>query len=442
MKTDIHQKLIQTLDDLIQPFSENDEKYSSILDKIGNSRFVLIGEASHGTKEFYQTRAEITQQLILKKGFMAVAIEGDWPDAYRIHRFLQGKGNRQDWKNAFADFKRFPIWMWRNETIAAFVRWLRAYNDNLSSPAKIGFYGLDLYSMYTSMQAVIDYLSKVDPEAASRARARYACFDHSNCDPQIYGYLTNEGLKKSCMKEVIEQLMELQHHAFEYIHKDGLAEEDEYFYATQNARLVKDAETYYRSMFEGRVSSWNIRDTHMLETLNVLADHLETRFDKPAKIIVWAHNSHVGDARATEMGEKGEVNIGQLVREHHGEEDSYIIGFSTYQGFVTAAYEWDAPAEHKIVNPGFPGSYEELLHHLKYPNFLLDLNGNKQLEHYLSIPRLQRAIGVIYRPETERLSHYFFTRLPYQFDSIIHIDQTNAVQPFDISVEWKLENPT
>lgn len=440
MTLNINQKLIDILNDDIEPLSEKEDKYSSLLEKIGNARFVLIGEATHGTHEFYQARAEISQQLITKKGFMAIAIEGDWPDAYRIHRYLQGIGHKKDWEQALDEFKRFPTWMWRNTTLAPFLRWLRAHNDDLTSPAtKVGFYGLDLYSLNSSMQAVINFLSKVDPEAAERARTRYACFDHLGCDPQTYGYLTSEGLKKSCMKEAIEQILELQHHAFEYVRKDNIAQED-YFFASQNARVVKDAESYYRSMFEGGVSSWNVRDTHMLETLNSIADHLETRFEKPAKIIVWAHNSHVGDARATEMGEKGEVNIGQLAREHHGADDTYLIGFSTFQGSVTAAYEWDAPAEHKRVNPGMPGSYEELFHHLKYKNFLLDLNNNKQIEHYFHPPRLQRAIGVIYRPETERYSHYFFTHLPYQFDCVIHFDETTAVQPLDMNPEWQLES--
>lgn len=440
MTGQIHQKLIDTLTETVQPLSEQADKYSSLLDKIGDSRFVLIGEATHGTHEFYQARIEITQQLIEKKNFMAVAIEGDWPDAYRIHRYLQGKGDKRNSEQALDDFKRFPIWMWRNTTLPPFLRWIRTYNDHLSSPAeKIGFYGLDLYSLYSSMQAVIDYLSKVDPEAAERARLRYACFDHIKPDPQTYGYLTSMGVKKSCVKEAVEQLLELQHHAFDYVRQDRITGQDEYFYATQNARLVKDAENYYRSMFEGHVLSWNVRDKHMAETLNILADHLENRFGKPAKIIVWAHNSHVGDARATEMGEQGEVNIGQLVREQH-DVDTYLIGFSTYQGSVTAASEWDAPAECKQVNPSLEGSYEELFHRVHSGNFLLNLRGNEKLEHYLHIPRLQRAIGVIYQPETERESHYFFTRLPYQFDSVIHFDQTTAVQPLDVNHEWRKES--
>jgi erythromycin esterase-like protein len=440
MNEQVLEKLVNVITDAAEPLSEKKEKYAALLDKIGDSRFVLIGEATHGTQEFYQARIEITRELIEKKNFMAVAIEGDWPDAYRIHRYIQGTGSKIDWQEALADFKRFPVWMWRNTTLAPFLRWLRNYNDQLSAPgSKIGFYGLDLYSLHSSMQAVINYLEKVDPEEANRARMRYACFDHIKLDAQNYGYLVSHGIKKPCIREAIEQLIELQHHAFEYVHRDGMTSEDEFFYATQNARLIKNAEKYYRSMFEGHVLSWNVRDQHMAETLNVLADHLENRFSKPAKIIVWAHNSHVGDARVTEMNERGEVNIGQLVREYH-DEDTYLIGFSTYNGTVTAASDWDAPAQCKSVNPGLEGSYEDLFHRIKYDNFLLDLRNNKNLEHYLHIPRLQRAIGVIYRPETERGSHYFFTRLPYQFDSIIHFDHTTAVQPLDINPEWEMHD--
>lgn len=431
MSQEVYQKLLDTITTSAQPISTQDDRYAALLDKIGDARFVLIGEATHGSQEFYQARMDITRQLIEQKGFMAIAIEGDWPDAYQIHRYLHGAGDKSDWKHALADFNRFPTWMWRNTTMPPFLTWLRDYNDHLPSPAaKIGFYGLDLYSMNASMDAVIKYLETVDPEAASRARSRYACFDHLNTDPQTYGYLTTLGVKPDCIKEAVEQLLELQHHAFEYLHHDGIVAEDEYFFATQNARLVKSAEKYYRSMFDGHIQSWNVRDQHMADTLNILADHLENRFGKPAKIVVWAHNSHVGDARATEMGTRGEWNIGQLIREQH-DGDVYAIGFSTNSGTVTAADDWDSPSKTKLINPGIEGSYEELFHQIKYDNFLLDLRGNKELEHYLQLPRLQRAIGVIYRPETERDSHYYFTRLPYQFDCIIHFDHTQALQPLD-----------
>lgn len=421
-----YEEFIIELNKSIEPITEQADKYATLLEKIGEARYVLIGEATHGTHEFYRARIEITQELIKKKGFTAIAIEGDWPDAYQIHRYIQGKGS--DEKEALQGFQRFPTWMWRNATIPPFLKWLRDYNDQLTPQEKIGFYGLDLYSLYSSAQAVIAYLEKVDPDAANRAKLRYGCFDHLTIDPQTYGYLTSMGIKKPCIKEVIEELLDLQHHALEYIHKDGLAAEDEYFYIIQNARVLKDAEKYYRSMFEGHVLSWNVRDTHMAETFNILNDHLENRSGKPAKIVVWAHNSHVGDARATEMGESGEVNIGQLIREQH-DADTYTIGFSTYDGFVTAASKWGGLAERKSINPGLEGSYEHLFHQLKYKNFLLHLTKNKHLEHLLDIYRLQRAIGVVYCPETERMSHYYFTRLPYQFDSIIHFDTTTALKP-------------
>lgn len=432
MTNQAYQKLINIINNDAKELSNQNNDYSILLDKIGDSRFVLLGEATHGTHEFYQARIEITQELINKKNFMAVVIEGDWPDTYGIHRYLQGKSAKNNWQDALMNFKRFPIWMWRNKTLPPFLQWLRNYNDGISLSQKIGFYGMDLYSLNSSMEAVINYLSTVDEEAAKHARLRYACFDHIKTDPQTYGYLTSVGIKKSCIKESVEQFLEIQHHAMDYIQHDG---NDEYFYAAQNARLVKNAEHYYRSMFEGHIPSWNIRDQHMAETINVLADHLENRFNKPAKIIIWAHNSHIGDARATEVSERGEVNIGQLVREQH-DRDTYLIGFSTNHGTVTAASDWDEPAECKNINPGLEGSYEELFHQVSYKNFLLNLRGNKELEHYLHIPRLQRAIGVIYRPETERESHYFFTKLPYQFDAIIHFDKTTAVEPLDVNDGW------
>lgn len=422
--------LVNILNKAVVPFSDDKERlFRELLTKVADARFVLIGEATHGTHEFYALRAEISKRLIIEKDFMAVAIEGDWPDAYYIHRYIQGELGKEQWSQSLCGFSRFPKWMWRNTVIPPFIRWLRDFNDkqkNLKN--KIGFYGLDLYSMQASMQAVVEFLQQVDPVAAQRAQDRYSCFDHFNVDPQNYGYLTSLGQKKSCIKEATSQFIEMQHRAFEYA--QNKSDSNGYFFATQNARLVKNAEIYYRALFEDRVSSWNIRDHHMMETLNTLSDHLENLFNKPAKIIIWAHNSHVGDARATEMGEQGEVNIGQLVREQH-DTDTYLVGFSTYQGVVTAASDWGKPAEFKRITPGLPGSYEALFHDVKYPEFLLNLKADKQLEHFLKISRLQRAIGVVYRPETERLSHYFFTHLPYQFDSMIHLDKTIALQPID-----------
>ncbi len=434
-----YNKLIQVLDEAIEPLTGEKDQYDNLLNRIGDARFVLLGEASHGTHEFYQSRIEISRQLILKKGFMAIAIEGDWPDVYPIHRFIKGTGADKP-EEALEKFKRFPQWMWRNTTIPPFISWLREHNETLSDASqKIGFYGMDLYSLNASIEAVISYLKKVDPDAAEKAKIRYGCFDSLGVDPQTYGYLTKLGIKKNCIKEALDQLLEMQHKSFDYLKENSITDEDAYFYATQNARLVKNAERYYRSMFEGTDPSWNIRDTHMADTINILAEHLEKRFEHPAKIIIWAHNSHLGDARATEMSERGELNLGQLMREQHGRE-VFSIGFSTYEGHMAAASNWDEAVECKAVVPGMEGSYEALFHDLSQNNFILPLRQDETLEHWLQLPRLQRAIGVIYRPESERYSHYFFTRLTYQFDNVIHFDKTNALQPLDVSKNWNVSS--
>ncbi|MDF2529149.1 MAG: hypothetical protein K0Q57_29 [Gammaproteobacteria bacterium] len=431
-----YQKVLELISAKSIPLNRGPDRYKALIDKIGDARFILLGESTHGSHEFYQARAEITEKLITEKGFMAVAIEGDFPDVYRVDRYLQGEGKPTDWNKALSHFKRFPGWMWRNTSMPPFLTWLRQYNDVRAKQAKISMYGLDLYSMQSSARAVIQYLKHRDPEATKRAKERYSCFNHDN-SAQTYGYLVNNGLKKSCFKEVEEQLLELQCHAHLY-NSGTLSSKERYFYAIQNARLIKNAERYYRAMFESNVSSWNLRDQHMAETFNVLAAHLAERFNRPAKIIVWAHNSHLGDARATEMSELGEINLGQLLREQYGSA-VYSVGFSTYTGTVTAASEWDAPPECKEVKPGLANSYELMFHLTRYQNFLLDLN-DSDLEPFLRFPRLQRAIGVIYSPETERSSHYFFTRLPYQFDSIIHFDETSAVIPLEVTVNWETED--
>ncbi|KTC66321.1 erythromycin esterase (plasmid) [Legionella adelaidensis] len=437
MEPQITQKLIQIINEEIIPLAPVSCAYKSIIRQIGDCSIVLIGEATHGTEEFYQIRMEISEILIKKHGFMAIAIEGDWPDAYQVHRYLQGNSPINNATEVLNVFKRFPSWMWRNLSMVAFLQKLRTFNDSLPPQEKIGFYGLDLYSLNTSMEAVIEFLRKKDPVAAQRAINRYSCFDHVKVDPQLYGYLSALKPKKSCLDEVVTQLLEMQHHAFKYIKADGLRAEDEYFFATQNARLVKNAENYYRNLLEDHITTWNIRDTHMAETVNVIADHLQKRRNQPAKLIVWAHNSHVGDARATEMGQKGEVNLGQLLRETH-DKNVYTLGFSTYQGTVTAANNWGEPPQQKRILPGSPGSYELLFHNACHQNFVLHLNQNAKLEKFLNVPHLQRAIGVIYRPETERFSHYFLTHLPLQFDSLIHIDTTNFLKPVDTKTQTHL----
>ena len=314
-----------------------------------------------------------------------------------------------------------------------FIAWLREFNDALpKGKRKVGFYGLDLYSLHASARAVLDFLDKVDPEAARRARYRYSCFEHFGEDTQAYGYAANFGLSKSCEDEVVSQLMEMQKRAADLASRDGHVDPDDFFMAEQNARLVKNAERYYRCMFESRNESWNLRDQHMVETLDALTEYLG---GSAAKIVVWAHNSHLGDARATQMGQSGELNVGQLVRERHG-ENAVLIGFTTYAGTVTAASDWDAPTQRKRVRPALKGSYEALFHETETPSFLLNLRGADWLSGVL-YPRLERAIGVIYRPESEGVSHYFYARLAEQFDAVIHVDQTRAVEPLERTSQWE-----
>ena len=411
-----------------------------VLDElIGDARIVLIGESSHGTHEFYEARAEITKWLIGQKGFNAVAAEADWPDAYRVNRYVRGLGGDSSAEEALQGFERFPAWMWRNVVVRDFAQWLRWHNQRCATDGarQTGFYGLDLYSLHRSMHEVIAYLDTVDPTAAARARGRYACFDHSaGDDGQAYGYAAAFGAGPSCERQAVEQLVELQRNALSYLSQDGELAEDELFYAQQNAVTVRNAEEYYRGMFRGRATSWNMRDTHMAETLNALLTHLDRHSGaEPARIVVWAHNSHVGDARATEVSADGQLTIGQLVRERYGEE-CRLIGFSTYRGTVTAASEWGGIAERKAVRPALNGSIEELLHETGKDAFLVVMHDGSPAEKALDVVRLARAIGVIYLPQTERQSHYFHVRPSDQYDAMIHIDTTRALEPLEPTSLW------
>lgn len=426
--------ITQRLADVVHRLEGRQTDYDPLMNLIGDARVVLLGEASHGTQEFYRERAHITKRLICEKGFTAVAVEADWPDAYRVNRYVQGRSGDTEGRQALGDFQRFPIWMWRNREVVNFIEWLRDSNDpRPAGTAKVGFYGLDLYSLHASIGAVLQYLEHVDPEASHRARASYGCFDHFGEDTQSYGYAAGFGMTKSCEDAVVSELRDLQRRAEEYLRRDGFVAEDEFFFAEQNARLVKNAERYYRSMFQGRVSSWNLRDQHMAETLNALMAHL-SKHHTQAKIVVWEHNSHLGDARATQMGDDGELNVGQLVRERYGRE-AVLIGFTTYRGTVTAASEWDGPTERKVVRPALRESYEALFHRVMLPRFLLTWDDSSVAEE-LRNRRLERAIGVIYLPQTERLSHYFSAHLPGQFDAVLHFDETQAVEPLDMPSEW------
>jgi erythromycin esterase-like protein len=408
-----------------------------ILDRIGDHRVVLIGEATHGTHEFYHARAHLTQALIASRGFNIVAVEADWPDAFRANRWVRGRGADATADDALADFIRFPRWMWRNRPVLRFLEWLRDHNQRLPVGRQAGFFGLDLYSLHRSIHAVLEYLDTIDPRAAERARARYGCFEVFGSDPQAYGHATSCGLSPSCEREVVAQLVDLQRQAAAYAKRDGHLAADEYFSAEQNARVVSAAESYYRVMFGSGRHSWNLRDRHMMSTLEATLDHV-SRTSGEARAVVWAHNSHLGDARATQMGANGELNLGQLVREKFGGA-ALSIGLTTHTGSVTAASNWDEPARLMTVRPSLVGSYERLFHDAGLDAFLLDLRG--PVSSSLVQPRLERAIGVVYRPETERASHYFMASMARQFDLVIHYDETRALEPLELWSRREVDLP-
>ena len=413
--------------------------HDRLLEKIGDARFVLLGEATHGSEEHYRERARITQRLLEEKGFDALAIEGDWPDVHRLHRWARGLPGDITADDALRSFARFPQWMWRNTEMLAFCRWLRHHNETRLERGigarKVDVYGLDLYSLYASIDAVVTYLESVDPEAAARAKARYACFGHFGKDTTAYAYAAGLDASPSCEKEVLAQLLDLRERAAERARNAAGHERDDLFYVEQNARLVKDAEEYYRSMFRGSTVTWNLRDRHMADTLGAIVQHLDHALGRPSKIVVWAHNSHIGDARATAMGRGGELNVGQLVRERY-QRDAFLVGFSTYDGQVSAASDWDAPVERKVLRPALEGSYEHLFHTLGIPSFALLPDDEGHLPEVLRHERLQRAVGVVYRPETERQSHWFHARLADELDAVVHVDRTHAVEPLERSTHW------
>jgi len=413
-------------------FQSGQDSVRPLLDLIGDARVVLIGEATHGTHEFYQIRADLTAALIREKQFNIVAVEADWPDAYRVNRWVRLASAESGPAAALDDFVRFPRWMWRNDVVVDFIQWLHDYNSKRAVTDRVGFYGLDLYSLHASMRAVLEYLGKVDPDAAARARRRYACFEEFGTDAQRYGYAATLGLSRSCEDDVVAQLLDLRKRAADYVSRDGRVAEDEYFFAEQNARLVRNAEQYYRTMFAGQVESWNFRDTHMMETLDALME-LTSRRAGYARVVVWAHNSHLGDARATQMSDWGELNLGQLARERHGPH-AFLLGFTTHTGTVTAAREWDGPAERRQVVPSIAGSHEHLFHQTGVDRFALPIDEAREA---LAVTRLERAIGVVYKPETERASHYFRARLAEQFDAVIHVDTTAALTPLE---RWSCES--
>ncbi|HYC71955.1 MAG TPA: erythromycin esterase family protein [Opitutaceae bacterium] len=401
-----------------------------LVDRLRGASVVLIGESTHGTQDFYALRAQLTQELIERGGFSAVAIEGDWPDAYRVNRYVQHTGPELDAVAALGGFARFPTWMWRNTAVADFVAWLRAHNAAIRYPGRrVGFYGLDLYSLHASMRAVVEYLETKDPAAARAARASYACFEEFGTETDTYAWAALDRGEGPCADAVARELAALRERRTALLSRDGPSASDEYFHAVQNARLAANAEHYYRTMLGGRVSSWNLRDRHMAETLEELRAHLRTR-GQPPKVVVWAHNSHVGDARATELGASGELTLGQLVRERHG-HDCRLVGLTTHSGRVMAANDWGLPGFVQEVRPALPGSQEALFHATGLPRFFLPFPAGSAAHAFGMTPRLERAIGVIYRPDTERRNHYFESRLAERFDVVVHLDVTAPVEPLE-----------
>jgi erythromycin esterase-like protein len=424
-------QLIDSIRDAAHLLGGTRRDYDPLLELAEGTRFVLLGEPTHGSHEIYRERARITQRLVSEQGFNGVVVEADWPDADRANRWAQGSPDDGGAEDALGGFQRFPTWMWRNTVVVAFLRWLRAHNrDSRQAPAL--FHGMDLYSLYTSVDAVVQILERRDPEAAARARARYACFGAGDDDGQAYGHATRLGLSRSCEDDAVAQLLEMQR-------KAAGALDAELFSAEQNARLARNAEAYYRAMFGSRISTWNLRDRHMAETLESVAAFLKRR-DGYARIAVWAHNSHLGDARFTQMGDEGELNVGQLVRERHGDA-ALLVGFTTYEGTVTAAEDWGSAPERMTVRPALEGSVEELFHEVSLPRFFLPLRGAGEALGELREPLLERAIGVVYRARTERQSHYFEARVAQQFDAVVHVDRTRALEPLERSQMWTAEPP-
>ena len=414
--------LPQRLAGAAEPFDSIDQAdLGPLLARIGNARLVLLGEASHGTAQFYRMRDRITRLLVEQLGFGMVCIEADWPDASAIDHYVRRRERQSsEWKA----FTRFPEWMWRNQEVASFVEWLRAFNEPRPPEQRVTFHGLDIYSLSTSIDAVLRYLDEVDPEAARSARSRYGCLTPWESDPAAYGRMARGGGLRECEHEVAAMLGDMLQRRVQYSALDG----ERYADAVHNARLVASAERYYRTLYYGSVQSWNLRDRHMFDTLQAL---LQAGGDS-AKAVVWAHNSHLGDARHTEMSARGEHNVGQLCRQAFG-RNAYLVGFGTDHGTVAAADDWGAVMQVMTVRPSHPRSYEHQCHASGVPSFLLPLRPAGELRQLLLEPRLERAIGVIYRPASEMASHYFQAVLPRQFDEYCWFDETSAVQPLDAS---------
>jgi len=422
-------EIVQAIRERALPLRD-DADLDPLLERIGDARVVLLGEASHGTSEFYTWRHRISARLIAEHGFGFFAVEGDWPDCYALNRYVKGQPAEGGARQVLHAFDRWPTWMWANEETVALGEWLRAWNSDQPRERQAGFYGLDVYSLFDSMGAVIRYLEQVDPGAAARARRAYGCFDPYENDVQDYALATMM-LPSTCEEEAVRMLVEMQSRARQYADGDP----DAFFDAEQNALVARNAERYYRAMVRGGSESWNVRDTHMIETLERLLEH----HGPESKAIVWEHNTHVGDARATDMARVGMVNVGQLARQRWDDQVA-IVGFSSYEGSVIAGEEWGAPMQRLPVPRGRDGSWEALLHEAGAADKLLFLDGMDDVPGALE-PRGHRAIGVVYNPDHERYGNYVPSVLPYRYDAMLFIDRSRALQPLHMAPHAAAEPP-
>lgn len=417
--------LVGRIRDASKPL-RNSKDLDPLLGRIGDARFVLLGEASHGTSEYYTWRAEISRRLIVEEGFRFIAVEGDWPSCDQVDRFIKGQGDG-DAVDALQAFGRWPTWMWANEEIAELIEWLGAHNHGLPEP--VGFHGLDVYSLWDSLYSVIGYLRRVDPAAVDAARRAFQCFEPYGEDAQDYARATARLVPTSCEDEAVALLADVARKAPAY----GKADRWGAFRAEQNALVVRDAEAYYRTMVRGGPESWNVRDRHMQATLERLADY----YGPDSRGIVWEHNTHIGDARFTDMAEDGTVNLGQLAREKWGGRETVLVGFSTHRGGVIAGGEWDAPAERMAVPEAREGSWDDLIHRAGGEDKLLLFDGKRPFDE----TRGQRAIGVVYRPEYESLGNYVPTDLGRRYDALLFIDETHALRPLPVPIDPHEEVP-
>lgn len=426
----VHQPISSVLDELPATLRKHAElltspdrpDFAESFDRFADARIILLGEATHGTHEFYQARAQITKRLIENHGFNIVAVEGDWPDIARVDDYVRHGAPRPRSGEPFA---RFPTWMWRNQEVLAFADWLRAHNADLAEDERISMRGLDVYSLRESIHAVLAYLAEHCPEDLADARHRYGCLTPWQDEPQLYGRAVLHGGLAKCEEHIVAQLEELLARRMQIIAHDADGDGEAFFDAEQNARIVRAAERYYRSMFRGAAESWNLRDRHMFDTLQRLMAHT-----REARAVVWAHNSHVGNASATAMGWRGEFNIGELVRNAYG-DDAVLVGFGTDRGTVAAASNWGESMEIMRVRRARDDSWEGMFRKTGLARSLTDWRGGKKrdLVGALSHALLERAIGVVYRPESELTSHYFESVLADQFDAWVWFEESRAVNP-------------